>query len=215
MTIPIFANSVGWNDEHAEACTPQVGAVDLRADPGQARQHQQREAAGRDQVAVLLQLAVVAQEDDRRDEQHQPGDEPLRLLARERRRRCGRSSRARSTPAPRRAGTGTGPRTGSAMRRKTCAARHSAEEDRPVRQRRGRDRAARERLLDEDRGEARGHQQRGRDQAEQLAVARAHPSSWPSSSCATGRARRRASAAVVEQRSRRAGGSCAAGTPVT
>ena len=61
----------------------EVGAVDRRE---QARQQQQADAAERDQVAVALELAVVAQGDDRRDEQCQADHEPLRLLTGERRR---------------------------------------------------------------------------------------------------------------------------------
>ena len=39
--MQIFASSVGWNDERAEV-DPEVGAVDLGSDPGQARRQQQR-----------------------------------------------------------------------------------------------------------------------------------------------------------------------------
>ena len=63
---------------------PQVGAVDLGADAGQAREHQQPQADERDRVAVALEHAVVAYEQDHRGEGDQPDHEPLRLLARQR-----------------------------------------------------------------------------------------------------------------------------------
>ena len=59
------------------------GAVDLRADARQARQHEQGDAAGRDQVAVALQHVVVADQQDRGAEEDEPDHEPLRLLARQ------------------------------------------------------------------------------------------------------------------------------------
>ena len=65
----------------------EVGAVDLAADPGQPRQQHAADPAERDQVAVVLerQVAPAAEHDDRRREQRQPDDQPLCLLARERR----------------------------------------------------------------------------------------------------------------------------------
>ena len=63
---------------HAE-----VRAVDLLADAGHARHEQQQQAGGGHRVAVALEHAEVAQEDDRGGEQQQPDHEPLRLLARE------------------------------------------------------------------------------------------------------------------------------------
>ena len=58
----------------------QVGAVGRRE---RARQQQQQDAADGDQVAVALEHAVVAQQHDRRGEQPQADDEPLRLQARQ------------------------------------------------------------------------------------------------------------------------------------
>ena len=80
--MAILPNSAGWN-EIGPMPDAEVGAVDLLADPGHARQQQQEQADGRDRVAVALEHAEVAQEDDRRREQDEPDDEPLRLLARE------------------------------------------------------------------------------------------------------------------------------------
>ena len=59
----------------------EVGAVDLRADPGDARQEEQEQPAEHDQVAVALEHEVVLEEDDRRHEQDQPDDEPVGLIA--------------------------------------------------------------------------------------------------------------------------------------
>ena len=97
----------------------EVGAVDLGADPGHARQHQQDQPGGDDHVPVALEHVVVLEEDDRRHEQDQPDDEPVGLVAGEAPRRSGRASPARSPRAARRAGTGTGRRSaaGSAGRR--------------------------------------------------------------------------------------------------
>ena len=61
----------------------QVGAVDLRADPRHARQEEQDQARRGDRVAVALEHAQVAQQQDGRREQRQADHEPLRLLARQ------------------------------------------------------------------------------------------------------------------------------------
>ena len=78
-----FANSVGWKRDRPDV-DAEVGAVHLRADAGQPRQHQQPDPDRRDHVAVALERPHVAQQQDRRREQHDPGHEPARLLARER-----------------------------------------------------------------------------------------------------------------------------------
>ena len=62
----------------------QVGAVHLRADPGQARKHQQADADRGDHVAVALEHPDVAQHEDREREQRDARHEPPGLLARER-----------------------------------------------------------------------------------------------------------------------------------
>ena len=98
MTIAILPNSAGWKAIGPEL-DAEVGAVDLLADPRHARQQQQQQADQRDRVAVALEHAEVAQQQDRRREQDQPDHEPLRLLARQRPRRSGRSRPARSTRA--------------------------------------------------------------------------------------------------------------------
>ena len=63
----------------------EVGAVDLLADPRQARQHGREDADRGDRVAVALEHAdaVRAQREDRGGEQDQPDHHPLRLLARQ------------------------------------------------------------------------------------------------------------------------------------
>ena len=63
-------------DPNAEVC-----AVDLIAHPGQTRHQQQPQRYSDDQVAILLELAVVAKDHDRRGEQDEAEHEPLRLLA--------------------------------------------------------------------------------------------------------------------------------------
>ena len=78
-----FANSVGWKLERPDVHA-QVGAVHLRADAGQARQHQQADADRGDHVAVALEHPHVAQQQHRGDEQRDAGHEPAGLLARER-----------------------------------------------------------------------------------------------------------------------------------
>ena len=71
----------GLEGDRADA-DAEVGAVDLLADPRHARQQQEQDARGRDDVAVALedphvlaQAMIVRREDD------EPDDEPLRLLA--------------------------------------------------------------------------------------------------------------------------------------
>ena len=60
---------------------PEVGAVDLLADPRQARRQQQQQADGGDRVAVALEHVVVAQELDRQGEEDEAEDEPVGLVA--------------------------------------------------------------------------------------------------------------------------------------
>ena len=60
----------------------EVGAVDLLADAGHARQQQQRQAGRRDRVAVALEHAEVLEEDDREREEQEPEAEPARLAQR-------------------------------------------------------------------------------------------------------------------------------------
>ncbi len=62
-------------ERDAEVC-----AVDLRADPRQPRRQQQQDPGSGDHVPVALEHVVVAQEDDRRAEQHQSEDEDRRLV---------------------------------------------------------------------------------------------------------------------------------------
>ena len=125
----------------------------------------------RDQVAVVLkaQVAAVAIGDDRDREQHQPEHEPLRLVARER-----RVDPVDLDDADAREHGGEREQVGVGVGQR--AADHEVpgeaerEEDRAVGQR---DAGEAVRGLDEDRREARGHEQRGGNEAEQLTVARA------------------------------------------
>ena len=65
MMIAILPNSAGWK-EIGPMLDAEVGAVDLLADPRHARQQQQHQAGERDRVAVALEHAQVAQQEDRR-----------------------------------------------------------------------------------------------------------------------------------------------------
>ena len=78
--MQIFENSAGWKAERAEL-DPEVGAVDLLADPRQARRQQQQQADRGDRVPVALEHVVVAQELDRQREEDEAEDEPVRLVA--------------------------------------------------------------------------------------------------------------------------------------
>ena len=60
---------------------PEVGAVDLFADPGQARRQQEQQPDHGDRVAVALEHVVVAQELDRQGEEDEPEHEPVGLVA--------------------------------------------------------------------------------------------------------------------------------------
>ena len=161
----------------------EVGAVDLRADPGQARQQQHPDPDRGDGVAVALQHAVVAQQDDRGGEEPQPDDEPLRLLAGQllvdavdhHQAEAGQDGEEREQ-----VGVGVGQREAQHHVRRQA----QAEEDRPVGQRDVVDDVV---ALDEDGREARRQQQRRRHERQQLAVARTghRAASSPVSSCVT------------------------------
>ena len=60
---------------------PEVGAVDLLADAGQARRQQQQQPDRGDRVAVALEHVVVAQELDRQREEDEAEHEPVGLVA--------------------------------------------------------------------------------------------------------------------------------------
>ena len=142
----------------------QEGAVHLLADPGQARKEQERQTARGDGVAVALEDAVVAQENDRCDEQHQSDDEPLRLLAREllvdpvdhhqpeRGEHRGEREQVRV-------------RVGKARADEDVREHAAAQEEQAV----GRSHFVCRRTRDQDSAEAGRHKQRGRDQADELA----------------------------------------------
>ena len=180
MMIAILPNSAGWKATGPEL-DAEVGAVDLLADPGHARQQQQQQADERDRVAVALEHAEVAQQQDRRREQDQADDEPLRLLARERvvdpvdddepeaREHAHEREHVRV-------------RVGQREADHEVPGEAQQQEDRAVGQRDVRELLG---LLDEDRGEPGGQQQRRRDQRHQLAVAGAHDSICPRSSWIT------------------------------
>ena len=71
----------GLEGDRADA-DAEVRAVDLLADPRDAREQQEQDARGRDDVAIALEHPhVLAQRDDRAREDDEPHDEPLRLLA--------------------------------------------------------------------------------------------------------------------------------------
>ena len=158
--------------EHEQAgdAHAQVRAVGLVSDAGQPRQDQQAQRHHDDDVAVLLELAVVAKRDDRDPEQDQPEHEPLRLLARER----GADPVDHHDPEARQQ------RDQREHVRIGVRQRHPDEdvpgdaqpqEDRAVGQRDVREDV---RALDEHAGEPGGQQQRGRDQTDELTVACAH-----------------------------------------
>jgi len=191
----------------------EVGAVDLAADPGQPGQDQHPDAGQRDHVAVALEDRDVAQQDDRRGEQEEARDEPLRLLAGQRlvdpvdddqaeaRQRGNQREQVRVRVRERHA-------------HDDMARNAEREERRAVGQR---DVGQRVRALDEDRREAGRDQQRRRDQREQLAVALAHrvltrpSSSWRTRLMASSCERREWSSSLRL----RAGGIVAATTPET
>jgi hypothetical protein len=158
----------------------EVGAVDLLADAGHAREQQQREAGRRDRVAVALEHAEVPQEDDREREEHEAEAEPAGLAQRlglveavdHHEPEAGEDGHERQQV---RVGVGE-PDPYDEM-----GAHADAEEQRAVGER---DVGELLGLLDEEGGEPGGHQQRGRHQREQLAVAGAH-SIWPRSSAIT------------------------------
>ena len=160
---------------------PQIGAVDLLADPRQAREHEQQQRHRDDHVAVLLELAVVAEGDDRHREQDQPEHEPLRLLAGvggadpvdHHDPEAGQQRHQREH-----VGVGVGQRDAD----QDVGGQAQAQEDRPVGER---DVGQHVLALDEHAGESGGDEQGGRNQAEQLTVARAHRASWPSSAACT------------------------------
>ena len=159
----------------------EVGAVDLLADPGHARQQQQQQAGERDRVAVALEHAEVAQQQDRAREQDQPDDEPLGLLARQRVVDPVDHDEAEAGEhADQREDVGVGVREREAQ--EDVPGEAQQQEDQAVGQRDVRQLLG---LLDEDRREAGGQQQRRRDQRHQLAVALAHESICPRSSWIT------------------------------
>ena len=157
----------------------QVGAVRRAAQP---RQQQQQDAAERDDVAVALEHAVVvAQRDDRRREDDQPDDEPLRLVARE---VLVEAVEHDEAEAGEHRDERKQVRVGVGQRHAQDEVRGEAqrEEDQPVRQRQVRQQVV---ALDEDRGEPGRHEQRRRDQREELAVAGVHEAMRPRSSSRT------------------------------
>ena len=176
--IAILANSAGWNEIGPSltfrnaplTCSPSPGTrgISSSAMPGRG-----------DRVAVALEHRVVAQEHDRGHEHHQADHEPLRLLARqlgvdpvdhhqaERGQHRGQREQVR-------VGVGQ-PRADEQVREQA-----QPEEHQPVGQRARLDlvqRGARRAALaarQQHGGEPGADEQRNRDQAEQLARARAH-----------------------------------------
>ena len=148
----------------------EVGAVDLLADEREAREQQDREADGRDRVAVALEDREVLQQEHGRGEEPEAEDEPLRLLAREvvvdavdhHEPEAGEHGDQREHVR-------IGVRQREAdhqMRREAEAEEDQAVGQRDVRQHVG--------ALNEDRREPGGQQRRRRNQRQQLAVACGH-----------------------------------------
>ena len=148
----------------------QVGTVGLVADPRQPGQDQQSQRDRHDHVSVLLELAVVPERHDRDREQDQAEHEPLSLLAGQR----GIDPVDHHQPE---AGQQGDQREHVRVRiRKRHPDEHvprdaQPEEDRAVGQRHIRQHVG---ALDEHAREPSGQQQRRRDQADKLAVARGH-----------------------------------------
>ena len=199
-------------DEQARDADPEVGAVGGVADDREARQHHQPQRHGDDHVAVALELAVVAEGDDRDREQDESEHEPLGLLAGQGRvdpvdhhqAEAGQDGHQREQ-----VGIGVGQRHAQ----EDVPGQAQAQEDRPVGQR---DVGEVVGALDVDPGEAGGDQQRGGDQPDELPVARTHGVNWPSSAAWT-----RLIASFCERSwwsnslARRAAGTAAAGSPDT
>ena len=174
--------------------------------------------ARRDQVAVALEHVVVADQEDRGAEEDEPDHEPLRLLARElgvdpvdedepdRRQQRGEREQVRVGVRQPRADEQVGDDA-------------QAEEDGAVGERRVLDVL---RARGQHGGEARHHEQRDRQQPEQLAGAGGHqPPAVPAvSSCPRSSARTRSTASSrlrhswSSTRSRRPPGIAAAGMPL-
>ena len=163
--------------------------------PGTRGSSRSRMPGGRDRVAVALEHPVVlAQRDDRRGEDDEPDDEPLRLLARE---VLVEPVEHHEPEAREHRDEREEVRVGVRQRHAQHEVRGEAqaEEERAVGQRRVRSRTVV--ALHEDRGEARGDEQGGGDQREELAVALGHRGGQAARARARarGRPRRRASAA--------------------
>jgi hypothetical protein len=161
----------GLEHEHSRDPHAQIGPVGLVSDPGQAGQQQQAERDEGDDVPVLLKLAVVPEDDDRDREQNQAEYEPLGLLA-----GVGGADPVDHHDPEARQQRHQGKHVGIRVRQRDAdedvPGDAQAEEDRPVGERHVREHV---RALNEDARKTGGDQQRGRDQAEQLTVARAHP----------------------------------------
>ena len=110
----------------------QVGAVHLRADPGQPRQQQQADARRRRSRSGSAPAPArrAATGSWPRTARCRPRTSPP--AGARARRRSGRSSRGRTPPAARRAGTGTGRRSGSVRADEQVHGQAQAEEDRAV-----------------------------------------------------------------------------------
>ncbi len=174
----------------------EVGAVDLRADAGQARQDRHADPDGGDRVAVALEHAhaAPAQRDDRGGEEDESDDHPLRLLARQH----GIDAVDHHDPDAREHG-GEREQVGIGVRQRKAdhqmRGQAQPEEQRPVGQ--GDRRGVVQRQirfgpgrdvfgLDEDRGEAGDHQQRRGHEAQELAISGAQHSRERTVRCGAG-----------------------------
>ncbi len=163
-------------DAHAE-----VRAVDLLADARDTREQQEPQPGQGDRVPVALEHPVVAQREDRRGERAEPDDEPLRLLPRE----LLVDPVEHDEPEARqqrheREEVRVGVREGEPQH--DVRGEAEPEEDPAVGQRERRQLLPRPVLLQEDRREPRGDEERRGNQGEELAVPRVHrPASSPRS----------------------------------
>ena len=213
--IPSLANSAGWNWIEPDL-DGEVGPVHLLPDAGQPRDQKQSDARRRDRVAVALEDMVVLDHQDRDGEEGEPDHEPLGLLARQ----------LRVDPVDQHE---PDPGEGGGEREHVRVGVRDARPDEQVRQhaQAEEERAVGERGVGDvlgprgdDRREPGRHQQRHRQEPEQLTRARGHQFPPPASSRPRSSARTRSTASSrlrhswSRTRARRAAGMARAGMPL-